>query len=141
MMTDPERRRFGSLSVCRTGDETALIQRTTPIWISSFRHRDQHTRIDAYEDLLSGSRDMRQGNKRTADTASVTARFGLKLTIFLFLCSLQLAFGYPISFFVLAGLSAVLCLALALWFGERPFARSLTYWDEAAWFGLVACLA
>jgi hypothetical protein len=54
---------------------------------------------------------------------------------------LQLAFGYPTSFFVLAGLSAVLCLALALWFGERPFGRSLTYWDEAAWFGLIACLA
>ena len=84
---------------------------------------------------------MRQGNKRTADAASVMARFGLKLTIFLFLCSLQLAVGSSVSVFVLAGLSSVLCLALALWFGERPFARSLTYWDEAAWFGLIACLA
>ena len=84
---------------------------------------------------------MRQGNKRTGDVASVTARFGLKLTTFLFLCSLQLAFGSPSSFFVLAGLSAVLCLVLALWLSERPFARSLTHWDEAAWFGLVACLA
>ena len=83
---------------------------------------------------------MRQGSKRTADAASVTARFGLKLAIFLFICSLQLAVGSPVSVFVLAGLSSVLCLALALWFGERPFARSLTYWDEAAWFGLVACL-
>jgi hypothetical protein len=99
--------------------------------------------MDAYEDLGSPGReqDMRQGNKRTAHADSVTARFGLKLTVFLFLSSLQLAFGYPTSFFVLAGLSAVLCLALALWFGERPFGRSLTYWDEAAWFGLVACLA
>ena len=83
---------------------------------------------------------MRQGNKGAADAASVTARFGLKLTIFLFLCSLQLAFGHPTSFFVLAGLSAVLCLALALWLGEKPFGRSLTYWDEATWFGMVACL-
>jgi hypothetical protein len=99
--------------------------------------------MDAYEDLRIPVRkqDMRQGNKRTAGAASVTARFGLKLTIFLLLCGLQLAVGYQISFFVLAGLSAVLCLALALWFGERPFARSLTYWDEAAWFGLIACLA
>lgn len=84
---------------------------------------------------------MRQGNKRTADATSVTARFGLKLTIFLFLCSPQLTFGPPISFTVLTGLSAVLCLVLALCFGERPFARTLTYWDEAVWFGLVACLA
>ena len=84
---------------------------------------------------------MRQGNKRTVDAVSVTARFGLKLTIFLILCGIQLAFGYPTSFLVLVGLSAVLCLALALWHGERPFGRTLTYWDEAAWFGLVACLA
>jgi hypothetical protein len=99
--------------------------------------------VDADEDLRSPGReqDISEGSKRTADAAPITARFSLKLTIFLLLCSLQLAFGYPISFFVLAGLSAVLCLALALWFGERPFARSLTYWDEAAWFGLVACLA
>jgi hypothetical protein len=82
--------------------------------------------MDAYEDLRIPAReqDMRQGHKRTAGAASVTARFGLKLTIFLLLCGLQLAFGSPVSFFVLAGLSAVLCLALALWFGERPFARS-----------------
>jgi hypothetical protein len=84
---------------------------------------------------------MRQGNKRTTDVASVTARFGLKLTIFLIVCGFQIAFGHPTSFFVLAGLSAALCIALALWIGEWPFDRSLTYWDEAAWFGLVACLA
>lgn len=84
---------------------------------------------------------MRQDSRHTADAASVTARFGLKLTSFLLLSSLQLAFGCPVTFFVLVGLSAVLCLALALWFGERPFGRSLTYWDEAAWFGLIACLA
>jgi hypothetical protein len=48
--------------------------------------------------------------------------------------------GAPTSFFALAGLSGALCLFLALWKGDHPFGRSLTYWDEAAWFGLVACL-
>jgi hypothetical protein len=75
---------------------------------------------------------MRLGNKRMADVISVMGRFGLKLTIFRFLCTLQLAFGDPISLFVLTGLSAVLCLALALWLGEKRLGRSLTCWDEAA---------
>jgi hypothetical protein len=72
---------------------------------------------------------------------SVAARFGLKLAIFFLVCTVQLVvFGPPTSFFALAGLSAALCLALALWKGDEPFSRSLTYWDEAAWFGLIACL-
>jgi hypothetical protein len=54
---------------------------------------------------------MRQGNKRTANAAAVTARFGLKLRIFLTLCSLQLAVGSPSSFFVLTGQSTILYLA------------------------------
>jgi hypothetical protein len=59
----------------------------------------------------------------------------------LLVCGFQcVMLASPTSFFALSGLSGALCLSLALWKGERPFARSLTYWDEAAWFGLVACL-
>jgi glucose dehydrogenase len=59
----------------------------------------------------------------------------------LVVCAVQLVvLGPSTSFFVLAGLSGALCLALALWKGETPFGQSLTYWDEAAWFGLIACL-
>jgi hypothetical protein len=84
---------------------------------------------------------MKQVNGHTLGAFSVAARFGLKLAIFLLVCAFQLVvFGPPTSFFALAGLSAVLCVVLALWKGEWPLARSLTYWDEAAWFGLVACL-
>jgi hypothetical protein len=83
---------------------------------------------------------MRQGNKRTTGAVSVPARFGLKLTIFLIVCGFQIALGHPTSFFVLAGLSAALCVTLALQTGEWPFGRSFIYWDEAAWSGLVACL-
>lgn len=84
---------------------------------------------------------MGQVNEHTRGAVSVAARFGLKLAIFLLVCAVQWAvLGSPTSFFALAGLSGAICLSLALWKGESPFARSLTYWDEAAWFGLVACL-
>ncbi|WP_046867825.1 hypothetical protein [Microvirga massiliensis] len=74
------------------------------------------------------------------DVSPVAARFGLKLVTFLIIGACQIVAGYPSSFFNLAGLSGVLCLVLALGKGEWPFSRSLTYWDEATWFGLVACL-
>ncbi|MGF9764575.1 hypothetical protein AAII07_56790 [Microvirga sp. 0TCS3.31] len=69
------------------------------------------------------------------------ARFGLKLAIFLLVCAVQwVVLGPPTSFFTLAGLSGALCLSLALWKEDYPFGCSFTYWDVAAWFGLVACL-
>jgi hypothetical protein len=86
---------------------------------------------------------MRQGNGRTIDAFpfQVAARFGLKLTNFLIVCGFQIiTLGPPSPFEALIGLSGALCLALALWKGERPLGRSLNYWDEAAWFGLVACI-
>ena len=84
---------------------------------------------------------MRQVSGHTMGAFSVAARFGLKLAIFLLVCGFQwVVLGPPTSFFALAGLSGALCLSLALWKGDHPFGHALTYWDEAAWFGLVACL-
>jgi len=37
-------------------------------------------------------------------------------------------------------LCAGLCLVLATCYGDRPTAADLNHWDEACWFGLLACL-
>ena len=84
---------------------------------------------------------MRHVSEPTMGAFSVGARFSLKLAIFLLICGLQwVVFGPSTWFFALAGLSGALCLSLALWKGDHPFGRSLTYWDEVTWFVLVACL-
>ena len=51
------------------------------------------------------------------------------------------AAGLPSSFFALLGLSALLCTGLALANRGVPLGRELSYWDEASWFMLIACLA
>jgi hypothetical protein len=76
-----------------------------------------------------------KAGQQTPTDASVVARFGLKLTVFLIDCVFQMVmFRHRPCRIV-----RVLCLALALWKGERPFGRSLTYWNEAARLGLVVC--
>ena len=70
----------------------------------------------------------------------VVVRFGLKLAVFLIVCSVQTALGYPNLFFELTTLAAMLCVVLALKHLELPLSRSLNYWDEALCFGLLSHL-
>ena len=70
----------------------------------------------------------------------VIARFGLKLTVFAFVCGFQGASGGPNLFFDLACLAALLSIALAVHARERPLGRFLDHWDEALAFGWVSCL-
>jgi hypothetical protein len=81
---------------------------------------------------------MRQGNRRTTD-ASVAARFGLKVTLFLVVCTVQmLAFGHPTSF-ALARVSGTLCAGAVE--GRNARWPGVAYRDETAWFGLIAYLS
>jgi hypothetical protein len=77
---------------------------------------------------------------RRLPNSYVLVRFCLKLMVILLIGMLQVALGHPNVFFDLAWLSGGLCVALAVYNRERPFDRSLNYWDEACWFGLVSAL-
>jgi hypothetical protein len=62
------------------------------------------------------------------------------VAVFAVLGAGDVAASLPNPFFALAGLSALLCVVLALAHCEIPHGRSLGYWDEASWFMLIACL-
>jgi len=64
----------------------------------------------------------------------------LKLAFLLIIAAVEDALGWDGVVFQLAGLSAALCVVLATYYGERLTAAELNHWDEAGWFGLVACL-
>ena len=70
----------------------------------------------------------------------VAQRLGLRLAFLLVIAAVEDAFGWSGMVFQLACLAAVLCLVLAAYHGERPTAAEFNHWDEAGWFGLVACL-
>jgi len=70
----------------------------------------------------------------------VTIRFGLKVGMFVGVSGADAAAGVPDPFLALVGLSALLCIGLALVNREPLLGRSLGYWDEASWFMLIACL-
>ena len=74
------------------------------------------------------------------DSSCVAQRLGLKLAFLLIIAAVEDALGWDSVVFQLACLSAALCLVLATYYGERLTAAELNYWDEASWFGLVACL-
>ena len=69
----------------------------------------------------------------------VAQRFGLKLAFLLAIAGVETALGWDSVVIQLACLSAALCVVLATYNGERPTAAELNHWDEAGWFGLVAC--
>ena len=84
---------------------------------------------------------MQSGTEPLASRSwNVVARFCIKLGIFVIVCGLQVALGGFNPFFLLTALSAALCVILAVRAGEHPLGRSLTYWDEAAMFGLLSQL-
>jgi hypothetical protein len=67
----------------------------------------------------------------------VVARFGLKLTVIIFLVEVA---GQRLPS-VLFGTSIILCvhaIRVALILKEHPLQPTLGYWDEAAWFMTVA---
>ena len=70
----------------------------------------------------------------------VAQRFGLKLAFLLAIAGVETALGWDSVVVQLACLSAALCVVLATYNRERPTAAELNHWDEASWFGLVACL-
>ena len=70
----------------------------------------------------------------------VVQRLGLKLAFLLIIAAVEGALGWDNVVVQLACLSVALCLVLAAYNGERPTAAELNHWDEAGWFGLVACL-
>jgi hypothetical protein len=70
----------------------------------------------------------------------VIIRFGLKLAVFLLVCSIQIASGGPNLLFDFTTLTAGACVVLALQSRELPFARSLNHWDEALCFGAISHL-
>ncbi|KLK90311.1 hypothetical protein AA309_26375 [Microvirga vignae] len=70
----------------------------------------------------------------------VVTRFGLKLVVFLIVCSVQIASGGPNLFFDFTTLTAGACVVVALQSREIPLARSLNHWDEALVSGLISHL-
>ena len=70
----------------------------------------------------------------------VARRLFLRLAFLLVIAGVENALGLDRVVVQLACLSAALCLVLAAYNGERPTAAELNHWDEASWFGLVACL-
>jgi hypothetical protein len=70
----------------------------------------------------------------------VARRLGLKCAFLLVIAAVEDALGWDNVVGQLACLSAVLCVVLATYNGERPTAAELNHWDEACWFGLAACL-
>ena len=65
---------------------------------------------------------------------------GLRLAFLLVIAGVENALGWDRVVVQLACLSAALCLVLAAYNSERPTVPELNHWDEAGWFGLVACL-
>ena len=70
----------------------------------------------------------------------VVQRAGLKLAFLLVVAAVEQAFGWDNAVGQLSFLCAGLCLVLATCYGDRPTAADLNHWDEACWFGLLACL-
>ncbi len=70
----------------------------------------------------------------------VLYRFGLRLGVLLLLTALQAVLGYETAFFELVALFAGACTMLAILTREQPLAPTLSHWDEACGFGLIACL-
>jgi hypothetical protein len=70
----------------------------------------------------------------------VLHRFGLRLGLLLMITVGQLLVGYETAFFDLVWLFAGVCIALAIVNKEHPLAGTLSHWDEACGFGLIACL-
>ena len=70
----------------------------------------------------------------------VIQRAGLKLTFLLIIAAVEQAFGWDNAVVQLSSLCAGLCLVLATYNAERPTAAELNHWDEACWFGMMACL-
>ena len=64
----------------------------------------------------------------------------MKLTFLLVVAAVEQAFEWNNAVGQLSFLCAGLCLVLATCYGDRPTAADLNHWDEACWFGLLACL-
>lgn len=60
--------------------------------------------------------------------------------VFAMLSGANATSGRSDPFFDLVALSGLPCIVLALANRDRPLGRSLSYWDEASWFVLIACL-
>ena len=69
----------------------------------------------------------------------VLARFGLRLLVFCIFAAFG-ATGFRIMFPTFMILSAIYCTMAATFRGEAMFGRVLTHWDEAAGYGVLACL-
>ena len=65
----------------------------------------------------------------------------MKLTFLLVIAAVEQAFRWDNAVVQLSFLFAGMCLVLATCYGDRPTAADLNHWDEACWFGLLACLA
>ena len=70
----------------------------------------------------------------------VVQRAGLKLAFLLVIAAVEQAFGWDNAVVQLSSLFAGMCLVLATYNAERPTAADLNHWDEACWFGMIACL-
>ena len=70
----------------------------------------------------------------------VAQRAGLKLAFLLVIAAVEQAFGWDNAVVHLSFLFAGMCLVLATCYGDRPTAADLNHWDEACWFGMIACL-
>jgi len=69
----------------------------------------------------------------------VVLRFALRLVFFSVFAAVGAA-GFHVMFPTFMTLAAIYCAMVATLRGEAFFARVLTHWDEAAWYGFLACL-
>lgn len=68
-------------------------------------------------------------------------RFALKTAILTVFAAAQWRHGLALTLGVLFGMASMIDIGLAL-YAKTPFSRSrLTYWDEAAAFTLMSCVA
>jgi len=72
-------------------------------------------------------------------TSQVLLRFALRLAFFSVFAAIGAA-GFRIMFPTFMTLAAIYCAITATLRGEPVFGRVLTHWDEAAWYGALACL-
>ncbi len=70
----------------------------------------------------------------------VVQRAGLRLACLLVIAAVEQALGWDNVVVQLSSLFAGLCLLLATSNQEHPTASELNHWDEACWFGILACL-
>ncbi|UZE51177.1 hypothetical protein ONR75_11485 [Rhodopseudomonas sp. P2A-2r] len=73
-------------------------------------------------------------------SAQVIARFTLRMIILCVFASLG-SVGFARSFAALLWMSAIVCMLTALLRREPLRSATLSYWDEAAIYGALFCLA